>query len=188
MLVALTSRVIGPHVAGRLCPDSCAVVAEYNLPEDAEYTFAELVIVPGGPLFATATTPNSPSEVVALDSLTLEPRHAFGRALWPNGGARGMAVVGRELFVGDTHRRCLHVFSFRGDHLREVSGSWGVPRRLCFVHDRLYLIEWGTPDVCGADSNPSWPLPAVTCRYLPELEFQLAGSACRVRVYSIHAR
>ena len=52
-----------------------------------------------------------------------------------------MAVVGEELFVCDTGNDRLQVFSLAGEHRRSITGEWKRPRSLCFVKDRLYLVE-----------------------------------------------
>ena len=55
--------------------------------------------------------------------------------------ARGMAVAGEELFVCDYGNDRLQVFSLAGEHRRSITGEWKRPLALCFVKDRLYLIE-----------------------------------------------
>ena len=80
--------------------------------------------------------------IVAFNALTLERQHSFGRA--SAGFDRlysGMEVINQELFVADLKAGCLRVFSFSGEHLREVRGDWGPPQSFCFVEDRIYLIE-----------------------------------------------
>ena len=52
-----------------------------------------------------------------------------------------MAVVGEELFVCDTGNDRLQVFSLAGEHRRSITGEWKAPLSLCFVKDRLYLVE-----------------------------------------------
>ena len=52
-----------------------------------------------------------------------------------------MAVVGEELFVCDSGNDRLQVFSLTGEHRRSITGEWKRPAELCFVKDRLYLIE-----------------------------------------------
>ena len=78
-------------------------------------------------------------EIVALDAQTLQPRHRFGLSLLD--GACGMVVVGEELFVCDTGNDRLQVFSLAGEHRRSITGEWKRPQALCFVKDRLYLVE-----------------------------------------------
>ena len=52
-----------------------------------------------------------------------------------------MVVVGEELFVSNYDDDGLQVFSFTGEHRRSITGEWKRPLDLCFVKDRLYLIE-----------------------------------------------
>ena len=78
-------------------------------------------------------------EIVALDAQTLQPRHRFGLSLFDC--ARGMVVVGEELFVCDTGNDRLQVFSLAGEHRRSITGEWKRPETLCLVKDRLYLVE-----------------------------------------------
>merc|ERR1711977_483379 len=78
-------------------------------------------------------------EIVALDAQTLQPRYRFGLSLLK--GACGMAVGGEELFVRDQNNDRLQVFSLTGEHRRSITGEWKRPAALCFVKDRLYLIE-----------------------------------------------
>ena len=135
---------IGLAQVRRLSPDGFEVLAAHS---DEQYDgFLALALAPGRLLFVAADLhvgdDQMVNEVMTLDPLTLQRRHTFGRALFPHDNLRGMAVAGQELIVGDAHRRCLHAFSFSGEHLREMRGDWGLPRSLCFVEDRLYLIEY----------------------------------------------
>ena len=50
-------------------------------------------------------------------------------------------VAGEELFVCDSTNDRLQVFSLAGEHRRSITGEWKRPRELCFVKDRLYLVE-----------------------------------------------
>merc|ERR1712232_492099 len=52
-----------------------------------------------------------------------------------------MGVVGEELFVCDSNNDRLQVFSLAGEHRRSITGKWKRPLALCFVKDRLYLVE-----------------------------------------------
>ena len=78
-------------------------------------------------------------EIVALDAQTLQPRHRFGQSMLKR--VCKMAVVGEELFVGDTGNDRLQVFSLAGEHRRSITGEWKRPAGLCFVNGRLYLVE-----------------------------------------------
>ena len=78
-------------------------------------------------------------EIVALDAHSLQPRYRFGKSLLND--ARGLAVVGEELFVCDMKNNRLQVFSLAGEHRRSITGEWKRPASLCVVKDRVYLIE-----------------------------------------------
>ena len=78
-------------------------------------------------------------EIVALDAQTLQPRHRFGLSLLNE--TYGMVVGGEELFVCDYGNDRLQVFSLAGEHRRSITGEWKRPVALCFVKDRLYLLE-----------------------------------------------
>ena len=113
-------------------------VAKY---QDPDKCIAFPVLWPGGLLFCVLydEEDNTQDEIVALDAQTLQPRHRFGLSLL--NGALGMAVVGEELFVCDTGNDRLQVFSLAGEHRRSITGEWKRPLALCFVKDRLYLVE-----------------------------------------------
>ena len=80
-------------------------------------------------------------EIIALDAQTLQLRHRFGLGLLDD--ASQPAVVGDELYVCDTSKDCLQVFSLTGEHRRSVTGAWRSPEQLCFAKGRLYLVEQG---------------------------------------------
>ena len=97
------------------------------------------------------------SEVAVFNASTLQRLFSFGRekfslGCYENGGiggkryfsgsASGIAIVEDEVYVGDQGDDCIRVFSFAGEHLREIRGDWMAPTvgALCFVHDRLYII------------------------------------------------
>ena len=48
---------------------------------------------------------------------------------------------GEELFVCDSTNDRLQVFSLAGEHRRSITGEWKRPKALCFVKDRMYLVE-----------------------------------------------
>ena len=79
------------------------------------------------------------NEIIDLDAQTLQLRHRFGLSHLNSVG--GMVVAGEELFVCDTWNDRLQVFSLAGEHRRSITGEWDRPEALCFVKDRLYLIE-----------------------------------------------
>ena len=99
------------------------------------------MFAPGGLLFCVNfdDEDGAQDEIVALDAQTLQPRHRFGLSLLNE--AWGMAVVGEELFVCDYGNDRLQVFSLAGEHRRSITGEWKRPAALCFVKDRLYLVE-----------------------------------------------
>ena len=96
-------------------------------------------LAPGGPLFCVLYGDEEQDEIVALDAQTLQPRHRFGLSLLKD--ACTMVVVGEELFVCDRGNGRLQVFSLAGEHRRSIMGEWKRPEALCFVKDRLYLVE-----------------------------------------------
>ena len=71
--------------------------------------------------------------------MCIRDSHRFGLSL-PKGTLR-LAVVGEELFVSDSSNDRLQVFSLAGEHRRSITGEWKRPTALCFVKDRLYLVE-----------------------------------------------
>ena len=101
------------------------------------------MLAPGGLLFCVCYSHEQNNceldEIVALDAHSLQPRFLFGKSLLND--ARGLAVVGEELFVCDMKNNRLQVFSLAGEHRRSITGEWMRPVAVCFVKDRLYLIE-----------------------------------------------
>ena len=95
-------------------------------------------------------------EIIALDAQTLQLRHRFGRGLLNN--AQQLTVVRDELYVCDTNNHRLQVFSLTGEHRRSVTGEWRSPEQLCFVKDRLYLVEQKPPDADIAAKTSAFPL------------------------------
>ena len=106
------------------------------------------MLAPGGLLFCVLldnTDTYGQDEIIALDAQTLQPRHRFGKSLLQEVDG-DMVVAGEELFVCDSWNDRLQVFSFAGEHRRSITGEWKRPVALCFVKDRLYLVE-------GADNS-----------------------------------
>ena len=99
------------------------------------------VLAPGGLLFVVLCDDDDgeKDEIVALDAQTLQPRYRFGMGMLNH--ACGLVVIGEELFVCDQVNDRLQVFSLAGEHRRSITGEWERPVALCFVKDRLYLIE-----------------------------------------------
>ena len=115
--------------------------------QDPEYkVIGYPVLAPGGLLFCVLIDDESDAncEIVALDAQTLQLRYQFGQSLLND--TCGMAVVGEELFVCDCGNDRLQVFSLAGEHRRSITGEWKRPRELCFVRDRLYLVEGEDPE------------------------------------------
>ena len=111
-------------------------VASYEAQEKCVY-FPTLA--PGGLLFCVEFSAEQ-EEIIALDAQTLQPRYRFGLSLLDD--VSGMVVVGEELFVCDWGNDRIEVFSLAGEHRRSITGEWERrPLALCFVKDRLYLIE-----------------------------------------------
>ena len=131
-----------PTCLCRFHQESFELLTEYNDPDVDQRSIFHPVLAPGDLLFAGSQI-DFRHEIMALDALTLERRYAFGRALFFDAAhsPEAMVVVGQELYVGDAMRPCLHIFSFTGEHLRDVRGDWSSPQSLCFVEDRIYLIE-----------------------------------------------
>jgi len=114
-------------------------VASY---EDQDKCISFPTLAPGGLLFCVLEGDDedyAQDEIIALDAQTLQPRYQFGLSLLND--ARGMAVVGEELFVCDKDNDRLQVFSLAGEHRRSITGEWKQPTGLCLVEDRLYLVE-----------------------------------------------
>ena len=114
---------------------------EVAMYEDPDKSITDPVLAPGGLLFCVLydVDDRRQDEIIALDAQTLQPRHRFGLLLLKY--TCGMVVVGEELFVCDTGNDRLQVFSLAGEHRRSITGEWKRPLTLCFVKDRLYLVE-----------------------------------------------
>ena len=110
--------------------------------DDDDYEGYCPVLAPGGLLFCVryeADDDYQLDEILCLDAQSLQIRHRFGLSLLND--ARGLAVIGEELFVCDRKNDRLQVFSLDGEHRRSITGEWKRPSGLCFVKDRLYLVE-----------------------------------------------
>ena len=117
------------------------LAAEYQL---EGYGFSFAVLAPGGLLFCVIYEDNyydddTPDEIIALDAQTLQLRHRFGLGLLND--PCQLAVGADELYVCDTNPNRLQVFSLTGEHRRSIVGEWKMPQFICFVKDRLYMIE-----------------------------------------------
>jgi hypothetical protein len=148
----------GPSALRRYSHDG-TVDAEYQL---EDYEFHCPVLAPGGLLFCVIYMDDDRDEIIALDAQTLQLRHRFGLGLLY--GVLHLAVVGDELYAGDTGNDRLQVFSLTGEHRRSITGEWRSPESLCFAKDRLYLVE-RKPDMedreedeDGEPVEPAFPL------------------------------
>jgi len=105
----------------------------------APFSFFGLALAPVGPLFAVERMEER-EWIVALDPGTLETRLTFGD--FQSGALHGMAVVGKELYVGHEPDCSIRVFSFTGEPLRQITGAFRVPHVLRYFMRRLYLLEY----------------------------------------------
>ena len=88
-------------------------------------------------------------DVVVYDARTLAERRRFGAALLvlltgPETEYMDyvtLEIVGDELFVATEFPGRVHVFSFAGEHLRDVSGDWRTVADMVHHDGRLYVIE-----------------------------------------------
>ena len=96
-------------------------------------------------------------EVVVLDSRTLAEQRRFGGVvLHESTGVLHLEVVGEELYaVCSCHGR-IHVFSFAGEHLRDINGGWREAARICHYNDRLYLCEYIGEDEEAVENEREW--------------------------------
>ena len=113
-------------------------VASYIDPDKTVYS---PVLAPGGLLFCALSAEGNEKEdeIIALDALTMEPRYRFGLSMLNHGC--GLVVMDEELLVCDRDNHRIQVFSLAGEHRRSITGEWKRPIALCFVKDRLYLVE-----------------------------------------------
>ena len=113
-------------------------VASY---EDPDKNISCPTLAPCGILFCVLyeEDDDTQDEIIALDAQTMELRYRFGLSLLND--VRGMVMVGEELFLCDKGNDRLQVFSLAGEHRRSITGDWKRPIALCFVKDRLYLVE-----------------------------------------------
>ena len=118
-------------------------VASY---EDPEKMILCPIPAPGDILFCILSDldDNALDEIVALDAQTLQPRYRLGLSMLKH--ASGLVLVGEELFLCDCDNDRLQVFSLAGEHRRSITGDWKRPIALCFVKDRLYLVEEADDD------------------------------------------
>ena len=132
-----------------------ALVAQFQL--EGYYLIYPVLAAAVGLLFCVIYLDGEAArdEIIALDAQTLQLRHRFGRGLLNN--AQQLTVVRDELYVCDTNNHRLQVFSLTGEHRRSVTGEWRSPEQLCFVKDRLYLVEQKPPDADIAAKTSAFP-------------------------------
>lgn len=123
--------------------------------------------------------------ILALDALTLELRFRFGR---DDDRYSGMTVIGDELYIGDHYEKCICVYSFTGEHLRNILVPSGVKygvRDMWAVEDRLYLsdmdMNYDGDDEAGCERRIFVLTPAGQtlriCRVSPHLK-DIVMSTC----------
>ena len=145
--------------------DWCSTGANFVLGEDDQ---AHELAVGNDLLFVIVLGEDWNGRIVALDAHTLEQRISFGSNVFHGSKflehveeqlystrMRGMTVGGDHLYVGDTVKQCLHVFSMAGEHLREVRGDWWAAQQVLHFNGRLYLFECDPEDGLGAGSDDS---------------------------------
>ena len=107
--------------------------------EDHKFPFRG-VLARGGYFFCVGQgLDDHDDEILVLDAQSLQPRYRFGLSLF--NGAADIVLIDGSLVVCDTENDRLQVFSLTGEHLCSITGEWKRPVGLCFVKDRLYLIE-----------------------------------------------
>lgn len=130
------------NVLYRLKLQDFSLVAERNfyLADQGWSMVYSLALAPEGQLFANSRCHDERyCSITLLDSMTLETRLRFGE--FAGGSISSLAIVGAELFVGHKPDHSIRVFSLAGEPLRQITGDWREPADLCFVNERLYLIE-----------------------------------------------
>ena len=116
----------------------------------------------GGHLFCATMS----ADIVVLDAWTLAQQRRFGAAVFAGGeGSLRLAVVGEEVYVAGSSQARMHVFSFAGEHLRDITGDWREVDTVLHHNGRLYVVEYtggaeepvaNEPDVDEADED-TWP-------------------------------
>eukprot|EP00964_Phaeocystis_antarctica_P012816 scaffold7026_cov65-Phaeocystis_antarctica.AAC.15 len=136
-------------------------------------------LAPGGLLFCVLydEADDTQDEIVALDAQTLQPRYRFGLSLLND--VRGMVLVGEELFLCNKGNDRLQVFSLAGEHRRSITGEWERPIALCFVKDRLYLVEEHDVNNKDEEGKLTNPLPGRRI-----LVLSLQGDTLETEVYT----
>lgn len=98
---------------------------------------ADEIVGAGGLLFGAGE-----KHLKAYDATTLEVRFAFGAGIFER-NPFGLAVHGNELYACEMGKHRIQVFSLTGQHVRTIRGEFWAPWQLCFVTDRMYLLEAG---------------------------------------------
>ena len=124
--------------------------------EDHKFPFRG-VLARGGYFFCVGQgLDDHDDEILVLDAQSLQPRYRFGLSLF--NGAADIVLIDGSLVVCDTENDRLQVFSLTGEHLCSITGEWKRPVGLCFVKDRLYLIEESQDEEEGDETELCDPL------------------------------
>ena len=92
---------------------------------------------------------------MVLDARTLAEQRRFGAALFAGmTGSLALEVVGEELYVVSSLHGRIHVFSFAGEHLRDIIGDWREAVHILHHNHRLYLIENDGEDEEAVENEP----------------------------------
>jgi hypothetical protein len=133
--------------------DSPVCTAEFTDDEDSYNGFDAIALAPNNRIFTVGYQDNDgeSDEVCCFSADTLEVKYKFGRGRF-KGGVFGLAVCGQELIATDRADHRLQVFSFDGEHQRDVVGRFRRPEKLLHFDGRLYLVEeadfdTGDPDL-----------------------------------------
>ena len=153
--------------------DTLAILAEYH--PGGACQFGEIAVDPSSGLLLFAQVSHSErqwSEIAVFDTRTLQPiwyfgREEFGAAAFCDNHRRrcGLAVGFNEVYVGDPQQSCIRVFSFAGQHLREIRGEWLHACNLCVVDDRLYVL-----DACEGSEDERGRMPRGDRIYVHSLD------------------
>lgn len=121
---------------------------------------ADEIVGAGGLLFGAGE-----KHLKAYDATTLEVRFAFGASIFER-NPFGLAVHGNELYACEMGKHRIQVFSLTGQHVRTIRGEFWAPWQLCFVTDRMYLLEEVEPSMYCHEHSTELPWPSI--RYLLE--------------------
>ena len=127
--------------------ETFAITAAFEpaLDDDRFGGLAELALSANGILYALSFCKSGGSvedndSLFSFDACTLEKRSSI-KLHWFKGQAYGLAVVEREICIGDKEGKCLHMLSLAGEPLRQLRGGWRQPDMIHHCNGRLYLLE-----------------------------------------------